>query len=151
MHMNWLEEDRFSAINSLLPLMPSQKTGLVLENLEGKALNESPRQVKFWQPECRGVLQDREWKKGWVGEGGHAEMLWSLFFYFIVFLSFYFFLLCFFLFLIFFYVKFNKREELLNIFTLFFLNCSLTVWSHSHSRKVVKKEKYEHWRIWNLV
>ena len=98
MHMNWLEEDRFSAINSLLPLMPSQKTGLVLENLEGKALNESPRQVKFWQPECRGVLQDREWKKGWVGEGGHAEMLWSLFFYFIVFLSFYFFFYCVFFF-----------------------------------------------------
>lgn len=80
MYMHWLEEDRSSAVSPLLPLMPSQKTGLLLDNSEGKALNESPGQVKLWQPEFRGVLRAREWKKGRVGEGGHAEMLWSLFF-----------------------------------------------------------------------
>ena len=80
---------------------------------------------------------------GW-GKEDMQKCCGVYFFILLFFFPFIFFLLCFFLFLIFFYVKFNKREELLNIFTLFFLNCSLTVWSHSHSRKVVKKEKYEH-------
>lgn len=71
-----------------------------------------------------------------------VEFILFIFLFFFSFLLFCFFFV--FFFLIFFYVEFNKREELLNIFTLFFFNCSLTFWLHSHSRKGVKKEKNEH-------
>lgn len=75
MYIHWLE-NRSAAMNPLLLLMPSQKTGLVLENSEWKYLNESPEQVKLWQPRRRAVFPAR--MRGWVGEARNEEMLWSL-------------------------------------------------------------------------